>query len=68
MNVGLCLGGVKGWTYAVNTTKEKHRHKRGQGYSHHALGWASLLSRCGRISCRGFLMYLVDELPKGFSG
>ncbi len=25
MNVGLCLGGVKGRTYAVNTTKEKPR-------------------------------------------
>ncbi len=26
MIVGLCLGGVKGRTYAVNTTKENPRH------------------------------------------
>ncbi len=31
MIVELCLGGVKARTYAVNTTKEKPRHKRGQG-------------------------------------
>ncbi len=29
MMVGLCLAGVKGRTYAVNTTKEKPRHASG---------------------------------------
>ncbi len=67
MIVGFCLGGVKGRTYAVNTTKEIPRHKRVQGYSHHALGWTSVLSSCGRMSYRGLLMHLVDELPTGFS-
>ncbi len=32
MTVGFCLGGVKGRTYAVNTTKEKPRHASGVLY------------------------------------
>ena len=32
MIVGLCLEGVKGRTYAVNTTKEKPRHESGVLY------------------------------------
>ena len=32
MIVGLCLGGVKGRTYAVSTTKEKPRHESGVLY------------------------------------
>ncbi len=52
MIVGLCLGGVKGRTYAVNTTKEKPRHESGVLYGDLRLALHAVTEAVTEASCQ----------------
>lgn len=52
MIVGLCPGGVKGRTQAVNTTKEKPRHESGVLYGALRLALHVVTEAVAKASCQ----------------